>query len=62
MKYLIIQCDELGDQWECDADRTPICMTNDYSKYGGYGYEVYKLKSNGTFELVKEYTKEIKEG
>lgn len=53
-KYLIIKCEELGDQWECDADRTPVCMTNDYSKYG-WGYEVHELQADGTFKLVKDY-------
>lgn len=54
-KYLIIKCDELGDQWECDANRTPICLTNDYDKYNTMGYEIYKIKENGTFELIRNY-------
>ena len=61
MKYLIIKCDELDDQCECDAARTPVCMTDNYSKYG-YGYEVYELKSDGTFELVKEYEESLDRG
>ena len=61
MKYLIIKCDELGDQWECDANRTPVCITNDYSKYG-YGYEVYELLADNTFKLIKDYEDTIEEG
>lgn len=61
MKYLIIKCDEIGDQWECDANRTPICMTDDCSKYG-YGYEVYELKPNNTFKLIKEYEEYLERG
>ena len=61
MKYLIIKCDELGDQWECDANRTPICITDDYSKYG-YGYEVYELLADNTFKLIKDYEDTIEEG
>ena len=61
MKYLIIKCDELGDQWECDANRTPICITDDYSKYG-YGYEVYELLTDNTFKLIKNYEDTIEEG
>ena len=61
MKYLIIKCDELSDEWECDAYREPICMTDDYSKYG-YGYEVYELQSDSTFKLIKDYDKSNEEG
>ena len=61
MKYLIIKCDELSDGWECDAYREPICMTDDYSKYG-YGYEVYELQSDNTFKLIKDYDKINEEG
>ena len=55
MKYLIVECTELNDQWECDADRRPICLTNDYSNYGR-GYEVYEVKDNGTLNLIKDYS------
>ena len=58
MKYLIVECVELGDQWECDADRLPICLTDNYSKYGR-GYEVYELLEDGTFKLIKDYHKSI---
>ena len=61
MKYLIIKCDELSDGWECDAYREPICMTDDYSKYG-YSYEVYELQSDSTFKLIKDYDKSNEEG
>jgi hypothetical protein len=54
MKYLVIQCTPLGDQWECDAHRLPICMTDDPSQYG-YGYEVWRVQDDGTFVCVKEY-------
>lgn len=54
-KYLIIKCDELGDQWECDANRTPVCLTDNYDKYNKRGYEVYQIKTNGTFELIRNY-------
>lgn len=61
MKYLIVKCDELGDQWECDANRTPICLTDNYSKYG-YGYEVYELQKDNTFKLIKDYEDCVEEG
>lgn len=55
MKYLVVKCDELGDQFECDADRTPICLTDDYSDYDKNGYEIYEVNSDGTFTLIREY-------
>ena len=33
MRYLVIKCEELGDGWECDADREPLCVTEDISKW-----------------------------
>ena len=54
MKYLVMKCDELMDAYECDADRTPICLTDDYSNYG-QGYEIYELNEDNTFELIRSY-------
>ena len=54
MKYLIIKCDPLNDPYECDADRTPVCMTDDPTKYG-FGYEVWEVQEDGTFVRIKEY-------
>ena len=55
-KYLIIECEELGDQYECDADRKPIAMVSDISLWKElYGYEIYMLKADGKFELIKNY-------
>lgn len=62
MKYLIVKCVELGDQWECDADRTPVCITNDFDKFNQYGYEIYKICDNETFELIKQYDESSEEG
>jgi hypothetical protein len=60
-EYLIVKCKPLGDQWECDADRTPFCMVTDYSKYG-LGYEVWERKLDGSFELIKDYEEALEEG
>ena len=61
MKYLIIECNELGDQWECDADRTPICITENPSEYG-IGHEVWKILSDGTLEKIRNYDEALEEG
>ena len=59
MKYLIVSCAELHDQYECDADREPICMVDDYTPYNKVGYEIYKLLPNTYFELFKHYDETI---
>lgn len=61
MLYLIVECSELGDQWECDANRAPLCLTEDVSQYG-LGYEVYRVNSDNTFTLVKEYGEVLESG
>lgn len=61
MKYLIVKCEELGDQYECDANRIPVCITDNPSEYG-LGYEVYELKEDNTFSLVKEYDTPLERG
>lgn len=56
MKYLIVKCEVLDDQYECDANRIPLCITDDISEYEHeYGYEIYEVKNDGTFSLVKNY-------
>lgn len=52
--YLIVECRPLNDQWECDAERTPICLIEDYSSYGR-GYEVYEVRKDNSLKLIKEY-------
>ena len=55
MKYLVIKCFELCDQYECDADRIPVCVTNDYSLYNERGYEIYKIEENGNLIKIRNY-------
>lgn len=61
MLYFIMQCFELGDQYECDADRTPLCLTEDPNQYG-LGYEVYQVNSDNTLTLIKDYDTELESG
>jgi hypothetical protein len=66
MLYLIIRCDELNDQWECDADRTPVCLTENWKKWFNinnpdYLFEVYEYDNN-EFNLIKEYNEAMEEG
>lgn len=43
--YLIVKKEELNDQYECDADRTPILITQDkkiIAQYeNNFEYEIY---------------------
>lgn len=66
MKYLIIECNELGDQYECDANRTPITMTDNWVEWyektnPDYYFEVYEFKNN-EFVLVKAYDTFMEQG
>ena len=66
MKYLIMRCDELGDQYECDANRIPITMTDDWETWyrknePDYYFEVYEYK-NKRFVRVKDYATPIEHG
>lgn len=66
MKYLIMRCDELGDQYECDANRIPVTMTNDWTTWykktePDYYFEVYEYKNN-RFVRVKDYATTMEHG
>lgn len=59
MTYLIVRCDELGDQFECDAERTPITLTDNWvlwytEEKPNYCFEVYQFTEN-SFVKVKNY-------
>lgn len=59
--YLIMRCKTLSDQFECDAMREPVCLTNNPKKYG-HGYEIYEVKPNNTFKLIKDYDESNESG
>lgn len=66
MKYLIMRCEELNDQYECDANRIPITMTDDWMEWykntnPDYCFEVYEFKDN-EFTLVKNYETPMEQG
>lgn len=44
MLYLIVKSEPLNDQYECEADRTPILITENSDLAANYldkGYEIY---------------------
>ena len=56
MAYLIVKCEALGDQYECDANRTPMFMCDSWENLRlPYAFDVYELQKNNTFKLVKDY-------
>ena len=64
--YLIVKCEELNDQYECDADHTPITLTEDWGAWFNeimpeYTFEVYEVRDNG-FMRIKEYDTHMEEG
>lgn len=66
MKYLIMKCEELGDQFECDANRIPITITNDWETWykktkPDYYFEVYEYKNN-QFTRIKDYETSLEHG
>lgn len=66
MKYLIMRCEELNDQYECDAHRIPITMTDDWETWykktePDYYFEVYEYKNN-RFVCVKDYATSMEQG
>lgn len=62
-KYLIVKCNELDDQWECDADRIPMYITDNWKKnIPTYKFEVWEIKSDNILECVREYDEVKEEG
>ena len=55
---IIVQCDELDDQFECVADRIPTLYLKSAKELEtlkfNYHYEVYIINKDGTLELDKE--------
>lgn len=54
-KYLIIKCNPLDDQYECDADRTPLKVVDDYSEFDKKGYEVYEIANDGSLTCIRDW-------
>ena len=58
--FLIVKCVELGDQWECDADRIPMMIVEDWTNcHFDYLWEAYAINNRGLIvECVKDYEDE----
>ena len=67
VKYLIVKCEELGDQYECDARREPMFLVDDWKEWyqknlPTYMFEVYKFEDDEECTLVKRYEESMEEG
>lgn len=66
-KYLIVKCEPLSDQYECDCDREPMFLVDDWNdwiekNHPTYWFEVYKFADSEKAELIKEYDEAADEG
>ena len=56
---LIVKCIPLNDQYECDADKTPLFICSEaeaIENYGDkFGYEIYSICADGRLKSEKEY-------
>lgn len=63
MSYLIVKVYPLGDQYECDADREPYKVVEDWRKERVTElYEVYQINEDGSLTLVKKYDTALESG
>ena len=58
--YVIVKCQELSDQLESDADRTPLLVLvnvqpEELKKFKKYGYEIYIATTGGTLKKIQRY-------
>lgn len=63
MKYLILKCEELADQYECDANRTPVYVGDTIpTEMLGLGFEHYQINADGSVDLIKVYDEPYESG
>lgn len=56
-QVVVVKCKPLMDGWECDCDRTPICLIpyrTAQKNYVGRQYEWYAVMTNGRLQCIKE--------
>ena len=58
--YLIVECNELSDQYECDANRIPRFVLinpsqNELDKFKEYGWEIYAASTKGVLDKIQDY-------
>ena len=56
MSYLIIKCEPLADQYECDAYRTPMFICDNWENLKlDYDFDVYQINNDNSLTLIKDY-------
>ena len=66
-KYLIMKCEELHDQYECDANREPMFLVDDWEKWyqdnhPDYKFEVYEFVDDKECTVKKGYEESMDYG
>ena len=66
-KYLIVKCTELVDEFECDADREPMFLVDNWEDWFNknhptYQFEVYKFVDGNEATLEKTYDEAMEAG
>lgn len=66
-KYLIVKCEPLSDQYECDCDRKPMFLVDDWAdwfekNHPTYPFEVYKCVDEEEATLEKAYDEALENG
>lgn len=54
MKYLVVGCTEVEDNYGYDIYREPICVCDDFTKYNYHGYEIYQINDDGSLKLIRK--------
>lgn len=57
-KYLIVKCEPLDDQYECDANRIPLCIAEDWKSLAldCEFFEAYEINEDGNIsKCIKEW-------
>ncbi len=66
-KHLIVKSEPLQDGYECECDKQPIVIVEDWKEWYkkskvNYHFEVYEILDNGEIKLIKEWEEAINSG
>lgn len=65
MMFLIMKCEPLDDQWECDANRIPLMVTADWHANipKDCYFEVWEINDDGQIgKCIKDYETSMEQG
>ena len=56
-QVVVVRCKPLLDSWECEFERTPVCLVSRKQAektYSGKQYEWYGVMPNSRLSLIRE--------